>query len=87
MQDTVRSFGLGALAIAVLAAGAGRELAPRIASSPSRAEVVASDVPPPTPAARTAFLEDSVVTGTALLEEFFGDSLAHLDRCVDAARC
>lgn len=81
MPDSARNFGFGALAVAVLAAGTSRELAPRTASVPTHVELV-TDTPPSAPP-----LGDSVVTGTALLEEFFGDSLSHLDRCTDPAKC
>ena len=88
MSDTARSVGFGALAIAFIAVGAGRDLVPRTASAPTRAEVVVNDGAVSAPSTGGgALLEDSIVTGTALLEEFFADSLAHLARCTDAAQC
>ena len=85
MQERTRHYGFGALAVMVVAAGTGRGVQQRDAQRPGKVEPAAMVAAVPTMPASLA--EDSVVTGTALLEEFFGEPLDHRRRCTKGSSC
>jgi hypothetical protein len=85
MPEHALNVGFGALAVVLATAGVGRGLRERDAQQPRRSEQVALLT-----AARATTLaplnEDSIVTGIALLEDFFGEPLSRLD-CAKAPPC
>ena len=85
MQERTLGFGFGALAIMWFASGATRS-PQQLAAEPLEVEsVTVSTAQTTMPSA--GLLEDSVVTGKALLAEFFGEPLDRLAPCTRAAFC
>lgn len=87
MQERALNFGFGTLVIALLAAGTGRGLQQHDAQSSKPKAPAVGDAGLATPASTVPLLDDSIVTGTALLEEFFADSLDRLAPCTDPVQC
>lgn len=87
MQNRALNFGFGTTAVALLAAWTGRGAHERKADSAKRAPAVAEEAAAWSRPGASPPLEDSIVTGTALLEKFFGDSLDSLRACAERAPC
>lgn len=87
MQDRALNFGFGTLVVALLAAATGRSLQSREVQSPASELPAVEQVTAAPPTVDAPQQDDSIVTGTALLENFFGDSIQRLRPCADRSSC